>query len=656
VTSIFNYTTLTAESARGVVEDAIAEADGLIADIVAVEGARTYGNTLAPLDAAITLTNDAYGIGGYMAQVHPNEAVRVAGAEAEEMQSKWLSGLAFNRDLYEAIRDYEGTEEVAALGSEQARNLEFWLRDFRRAGHELPAQARAEIEALRNRLIEITVAFERNLSEWEDGIDVTHAQLAGLSDSYVERLAPGMRAGEHRVTVAYPDYVPFMDQAENRMLRQWLQFKFLNRAADVNTPLLQEAVELRWELANKLGYETFASYAMEPKMADPAAVAEFYESIVPGLTELGRRELAALQEMMEADNPGETLQPWDWKYYDALQRKRHYGVDDNEVAEYFPLEAVVAGMFDICGEMFGIDIEPVADPKAWHSDVAVYAISERSSDDVVAYYYADLHPRPGKFSHAACWRLFAGYRSEDGTYRKPVTAVAANFTKPAADSPSLLKHDEAVTLFHEFGHALHNALTRVALPRFSGAQTERDFVEAPSQIMENWMWEPAVLQRFARHYQTGEPIPGELVEKMVAARDQNVALKTLRQVFYGHYDLAVHGGPGPGDVVQAYYDLAHLTLMPPHPATHFGANFGHMASDGYAAGYYGYLWSKVYGDDMFSVFEKEGVLNPAVGMRYRNAILAKGGTLDGIDLLGEFLGREPSSEAFLAKLGLTMVE
>ena len=210
--------------------------------------------------------------------------------------------------------------------------------------------------------------------------------------------------------------------------------------------------------------------------------------------------------MMDEDLPGEAIQPWDWAFYDTSQRKRDYGVDDNEVAEYFALDATVQGMFDICGDMFGIDFSEVEDPRAWHEDVSVHAISDRESGDVIAYYYADLHPRPGKFSHAACWRLRAGVEQEDG-YRRPIAAVAANFTKPTADSPSLLKHDEAVTLFHEFGHVLHNTLTEVKLPRFSGTATERDFVEAPSQIMENWMWEPEVLSRFARHYETGDPIP-----------------------------------------------------------------------------------------------------------------------------------------------------
>ena len=484
-----------------------------------------------------------------------------------------------------------------------------------------------------------------------DGIDVTTDDLDGLPGSYIEGLGPGQAEGTYRVTVAYPDYVPFMDQATNRALRRRLQFLFLNRAAPVNIGLLDEAVGVRWEMAGLLGHSSFAEYAMEPKMADPRAVGSFYASIMPGLAAKGRDELAVLQQLMSEDLPGETLMPWDWAYYDALQRKRDYGVDDNLVAEYFPLDRVVAGMFDICSEMFDIDFVEVDDAKAWHPDVRVYAIKNRGSNDPIAHYYADLHPRPGKFSHAACWRLRTGHAAADG-YRRPIAAVAANLTKPTPRAPSLLKHDEAVTLFHEFGHVLHNTLTEARLPRFSGTQTERDFVEAPSQIMENWMWEPEVLRRFARHHQTDDPIPDELLAKMVTARDQNVALKTLRQVFYGQYDMALHGGNAPMGSADAYEANAHITLMPRHPDTHFGASFGHMMSDGYVAGYYGYLWSNVYGDDMFSVFKGAGVLNPEIGMRYRSTILARGGTLDGQELLRGFLGREPSTEAFLRKIGL----
>ncbi len=646
-----DYSSMTPERALGVVTDAIAEGDALVAAIVAVAGERTYANTLAPLDRAIVAVNDAYGVGGFMANVHPDEAVRAAGAEAEELQQKWLSDLAFNRDLYVAVKDYAATGEAVALKGERQRNLDFWLRDFRRAGQELPEAERAEVQRLRRRLIELQVGFDRNLNEWQDGLDVTGDDLAGLPDDFVARLATGEAEGTYRVTVDYPDYVPVMQDAADRELRRRLQHKFLNRAAAANVPLLDEAVALRWEISARLGYPTFAEYAMEPRMADPPAVEEFYGSLIPGLTEAGKRELATLQELMDGDHPGETLQQWDWMYYDTRQRKADYGVDDHEVAEYFPLHAVVDGMFSICGDMFGVDFAPVDEPRAWHPDVDVYEIRERATGELVAHYYADLHPRPGKYSHAACWRLRAGYLDTEG-YRRPVAAVAANFTKPTADVPSLLKHDEAVTLFHEFGHVLHNALTRVELPRFSGTQTERDFVEAPSQIMENWMWEPEVLRRFARHHRTGEPIPADLVDRMVAARDQNVALKTLRQVFYGRFDLALHGGDGPRGAAEAHEATAGLTLVPHHPGTHFAASFGHMMSDGYVAGYYGYLWSEVYGDDMFSVFADAGVLDPGVGRHYRETVLARGGSLDGAELLRDFLGRDPSPDAFLRKVGL----
>ncbi|MFQ5968263.1 MAG: M3 family metallopeptidase [Acidimicrobiia bacterium] len=646
-----DYTNMTPERAIGVVDEAIVEGEALVAAVISEEGDRTYENTMAPLDRCVIALTDAYGVGGHMARVHPDEAVRAAGSEAEEKQQKWLADLAFNRDLYLAVKAYSETADASALDGERRRNLDFWLRDFRRAGQELGEKEREHLQQQRAELIEKQVAYEHNLDEWEDWIEVTRDELDGLPDTYIDRLAPGEAEATYRVTVDYPEYFPFMFEAKNRELRRQLQFKFMNQAAAENIPLLNQAVAVRWEMAKSLGYPTFADYAMELKMADPEAVDGFYGSIIPGLTKKATEELAALQALMDEELEGEQIMPWDWMYYDTLQRKRDYGVDDSEVAEYFPLEAVVAGMFDICGEMLGVDFVEVDDPKAWHPDVSLYEIRERTSGESIGHYYADLHPRPGKYGHAACWRLRAGFRDGD-SYRRPVATVAANFTNPTEDSPSLLKHDEALTLFHEFGHVIHNTLTEVETPRFSGSQTERDFVEAPSQIMENWMWEPEVLRSFARHYETGEPIPEELVHKMVAARDQNLALKTLRQVFLGHYDLALHGGEAPMDADEAYYAVAGVALVPPHPGAHFGANFEHMMSNGYVAGYYGYLWSKVYGDDMFSVFEEEGILKPEVGMRYRAAILAKGGTADGLDLLRGFLGREPSSEAFLRRIGL----
>lgn len=647
----YDYTTITAGSVSEITESAITQAEAAVDAAVGVAGPRTYANTMVPLDRAGVLLSDASGRGAFMAKVHSDADVRAAGVAAGERMAKWGSDLVMRSDLAAAIRSYAMTDDARSLDGLEARNLDFWLRDLRRAGHDLDDADRERLRELQQRLIELQVAFSSNLDEWDDGIDMTRGDLVGLPDSYVERLESGTSEATFRVSMQYPDYIPFIEEAENRDLRRQMQFKFWNRAAEENTPLLVEAVALREEIADLLGYDTWARFAMEVKMADPEAVDELYDSIIPGLTSRGVEELAALQDLASLDLGDEAIQSWDWMYYHTKQRRRDFGIDQSEVAEYFPLETVVEGMFEITGGVLGLEYREIEETGAWHDDVRLYEIRNSRSDQAIAYFYADLFPREGKFGHAACFSIRGGMREESGDYRAPVAAIVANFTKPGPGSPSLLKHDEAVTLFHEFGHVLHFCLTEVDHPRFAGYDTEWDFVEAPSQIMEHWMWQPEVLQRFARHYTTGEMIPSDLVERLVAARDQNTALTTLRQAFLGKFDLAIHTGHGDVDIEQATRDAFALTLIPYHDGTHFAASFGHLMG-GYDAGYYGYQWAKVYGDDMFSVFSHEGVLSPEVGARYRSEVLARGYSRDAMEHLRAFLGREPSSDAYLENLGL----
>ena len=646
-----DYTEVTAADVTSVTDSAIEASNRLVDGLVATSEERTYANTLQPLDDVAVLMNDAGGRGAFMARVHPSHAVRQAAVAAEETMAKWSNELLMRSDLATAIKSYAGTANATSLTGLEARNLEFWLRDLRRAGHDLGEADRARLRELRQRLIEVQVAYRSNLDEWDDGIDMTKEDLEGLPASYVERLAPGSAEDTYRVSMAYPDYIPFMEEGDRRDLRQALQYKFWNRAAGANLPLLEEATELRRRIALLLGYETWAGYAMEVKMADPEAVDELYQSIVPGLTKRGVGELAALQALADDDLDAELLQPWDWVYYHNKQRKLDYGIDQNEVADYFPLNTAIEGMFDITGDVFGLEYRKVENTKAWHEDVALYEIYNADGDEPIASFYFDLFPREGKYGHAACFDVMGRVVGEDGAVRAPVAAVVANFTKPGPDSPSLLKHDEALTLFHEFGHVLHFCLTEVDHPRFSGYDTEWDFVEAPSQIMENWMWEPEVLERFAKHYETGEPIPTDMVKRLVAARDQNEGLTNLRQVFLGKLDLALHAGNENLDIEQAYREAFAYSLLPFHEGTHYPATFGHIMG-GYDAGYYGYQWAKVYGDDMFSVFADEGILSPEVGMRYRDEVLAKGYSRDAIEHLRAFLGREPSADAYLEHLGL----
>jgi Zn-dependent oligopeptidase len=283
--------------------------------------------------------------------------------------------------------------------------------------------------------------------------------------------------------------------------------------------------------------------------------------------------------------------------------------------------------------------------------VITYRVDDADTGRQIAHFHMDLFPREGKFSHAAAFPLVPGRRLEDGTYQMPVSAIVANFTKPSGDRPSLLTHQEVETFFHEFGHILHQTLTAVDLVRFSGTSTERDFVEAPSQIMEHWTWKPDVLARFARHHETGEPIPTGIVEQLAAAKQLNVSVAKLRQIQFALLDMRLHDASEPKDLDRILEEVTAVALLPMVEGTFFPASFGHLLG-GYDAGYYGYLWSEVFGDDMFSRFEEEGYTDAGVGRDYRRSILERGGQLDGMDLLRDFLGREPNDAAFLRNLGI----
>lgn len=641
------------EEVSRLVDDALGHADRLVEGLVSAE-TRTWETTLAPLDDIADLLERTFGAGPFMGYVHVDEQVRNAARAGEERIQQWAVELIFREDLYRAVSEFAATEEAAGLEGERSRLLEFTMRDLRRAGHELDPEVRAEVKRLTSRLVELGVAFEQNIAEHKDALVVTPADLDGLPEWYAEGLEEGEEEGTRKVTMAYPDVVPFMENARRRDLREQLSFKFNTRAVEENRPILEEAVRIRARIAELFGEPSWAHHQLEERMAkEPAAVDRFYENLVPPLTEAGRREIAEMETLLseETGDPDAALQLWDWRYYDTRLRRERHGVDPNEVAQYFPLESVLEGLFSITGDVFGLDYSPVEE-ETWHPDVRTFAVRDRQSGDLIARFHMDLFPREGKYSHAAAFTLVPGRRLPDGTYQKPLSAIVANFTKPSPSRPSLLQHNEVETLFHEFGHILHQVLTRAELVRFSGSSTERDFVEAPSQIMEHWTWRPEVLATFARHYETGEPIPESLVKSMVEARNLNIALATLRQVQFGVLDLGLHGeGAAEADLDEVHRRATEVSLLPFHEGTFFPASFGHMLG-GYDAGYYGYLWSEVYGDDMFSRFEQEGVTDPAVGMEYRRAILEAGGTRDGLDLLVDFLGREPSNEAFLRKLGI----
>lgn len=646
-----DYSSLTPEQVEAGTAAAIAEANAVLDEMVSTKTTRTFENTLRPFDQILDILGHSQADYAFMGYVHSDKTVRAAAKAAEERNSKFGVELIFRDDLNTAIRDFARTDEAASLEGEHARLLKFVLRDLRRAGHELDPEARALVKEKTERLVELAVRFQQNIDEWEDWILCDRDDLDGLPDVFIDSLDVDEDSGKYKVTIDYPNLFPFLENARRRDLREQLRFKFNTVAIEDNRKILEEVAELRQEIAEIFGRPSWAHHQLEERMAkSPDRVKAFYADLLQPLTEKAKAEVEAMTELLHADTGDDTLRLWDSSYYDNQQRKTQYGVDNFEVAQYFPLPRVLEGMFQLTSEMFGLEYVEITDFDRWHPDVQLFAVVDQESGEEISRFYLDLFPREGKFGHAAEFPMVYSRLLEDGTIQHPRCAMVANFTKPTKDAPSLLQHGEVVTLFHEFGHVLHQNLGRTELARFSGTNVEIDFVEAPSQIMEHWTWRADVLGRFARHYETGEPIPPQLVEQLVAARNLNKGLFQLRQMQYGWWDQEIHGGPD-RDLDTIYREGSKISLMPPHEGTFALSSFGHLM--GYDAAYYGYMWSEVYGDDMFSEFERAGVTNPEIGMRYRRQILEKGGSVDPDEMLRTFLGREPNNQAFLSKLGIS---
>jgi thimet oligopeptidase len=456
--------------------------------------------------------------------------------------------------------------------------------------------------------------------------------------------------------MSYPSYTPFMKLAESDNAREKLRFIFNNRAVDTNVEVLDDIIRSRMELVKLLGYRTYAEYRTEDRMAKNAKnVWNFENDLKVKLRSKAKKDLLEMMAIKSERTESKlifSIQPWESAFYENKVKLKKFNLDSEEVRQYFEFNNVTEGLFTIYQLLFGIRFEKVENGSVWHKDVQMYSIYDKVTNELIGNFYLDMFPRANKYSHAAAFSVVMGKRTEKG-YQKPATALVCNFPKPTEFQPSLLTHDNVETYFHEFGHLVHGVLTKSDLVSYAGTSVARDFVEAPSQMLENWVWNKESLSLFAKHYQSGEIIPNILLDKMIAAKNVNSGTKSLQQVFYGIYDFSLNDGFDP-DGQETSTDLMkklknEVTLYPYQEGTHQQASFGHL--NGYGAAYYGYKWSEVYAQDMFSVFEKKGILNPEIGMKYRKVILEKGGTVNPRDLVKEFLGREPNSKAFLKSMG-----
>jgi thimet oligopeptidase len=650
---LLDFASLTPDALGKACQVAMDECDAVVAQVVAVpEGQRTFANTLLPLEEAGERVSQASGQYAFMAYVSADDDLRSAAREWDEKLDKYLVALSFREDLYAAIKAFAGTDEAKHLTGEDARWLEHELRDYRRNGFDLPADQRARVRELFDRLVELDVQFRKNIDEYDDGIVVTREQIGMMPDAWVENLAKVDDGGptRYKVSLDYPDIQPFMANCPDGELRRQLFEKDQRKGGAQNVGILEEAIKVRHEIATMLGYDSWAAYRTETRMAKTReAVSNFLRELRGKVTLKAGEDLQQMRELAQ-QRGANTVNIWDWRYFHNELLKTKYAVDDFEVAKYFPLDAVLEGLFGVYQHILAVKFTEAPDAPRWHPDVLAFDISEAAGGEPFARFYMDLFPRPNKYGHAAAFTLRRGRKLSDGSYQKPVSSIVANFTKPSANQPSLLRHSEVDTFFLEFGPIMHQTLTRTQRSAFSGTQTERDFVEAPSQMLEHWCWEPEVLGSFARHFETGEPLPKALLDSMIAAKQLDSGIMTLRQLFFATLDLAYHSPEFDGDTTSTLEALHGITGFPFTPGTHFQGGFGHLF--GYDAGYYGYLWSQVFGDDMYTKFEATSPMDTATGLHYRRTILERGGTVDGDVLVRDFLGREPNNEAFLRGLGL----
>lgn len=604
-----------------------------------VEGPRTAENTLEPLNEMWMHLDAAASECSLLEAVHPDAGVRAEAERGVQDVTQFVTGVNLDRGLYDAYA------AVDLKGSDPATRwmVEKTLRDFRREGVDADEATRARLSTLNNEIVEVGQAFGRTIREDRRVIKVSAAELDGLPQDFIDQHAPGPD-GRIEISTDIPDYRPFMEYAKSADARLSLYRQFYDRAYPTNVENLSNLLKKRHEKARLLGYPTWAAYITEDKMIESAANAQsFIDRIAAVVRPAVERDRAVLLDRKRQDEPGATaVEEWEWDYYENLVAQERFGVDPREVRAYFDLPDVQRGLFEITGKLFGIQYRQVQGLELWHPDVTAWDVLD--GDRVIGRFYLDLYPRDNKYKHAACF----GYREGVEGRRLPQSVLVCNFPKPTGTPGSaLMDHMQVVTFFHEFGHLLHAILGgHQRWIANSGIRTEWDFVEAPSQMLEEWAWDYDSLKLFARDPITGQAIPKELVDKMRQAGEFGRGLFWGRQVFYAALSLNLYNeDPANLDTTQRTLEIRdQYSPFPYVEGVHYQCNIGHL--DGYSAIYYTYVWSKVISRDLFSQFQKRGMFDANATRQYRRCILDPGGSRKASEMIRNFLGRDFGFEAF----------
>lgn len=658
-------------------EQAITEAKAEIDAIVNDPDAPTFENTIAALDEAGGRLNDAAGIFYNLMEADTNDQMQGIAEKVSPMMTEYSMYVSLNEPLFARVKAVH--ESAEGLEPDQARLLEKTWKSFVRSGANLGAEDKETYSKLSEQLSLLTLQYGKNVLAATNAFTLNltdEADLEGLPDFVREAAVETAKSKEMEgwaFDLSAPSYGAFMKYSTRRDLRQKMWMAYNTRATEgenSNIELCRQIAESRLKIANILGYETYADYALEERMAkNPQTVNEFIQKLLEPSLPAAKAEVKELYEYARANGFEDSeIQPWDFGFWSEKLKDARYSINDEQLKPYFRLESCIDAAFGLAGKLYGLTFEERKDIPVYHPDVKVYDVKD--ADGVhKALFYADFFPRASK--RGGAWMTeFRGQSIVNGVEKRPFISLVTNFTKPTAGKPALLTHDELTTLLHEFGHSLHGILAEGRYSSLTGTNVSRDFVELPSQIMENWAFEPEFLDTFARHFETGEALPDTLINKIVEAKNYNAAYAQVRQLQFGILDMAWHtlkGGSESGhfdrlsdlktmqELGTIAFEKAALkssNVIPSIPEACISTSFSHIFSGGYSAGYYSYKWSEVLEADAFSLFKEKGIFSTEVSHSFRDNILSKGCSEDEDVLYRRFRGHDPEPEALLEKLGI----
>ncbi len=628
----------------------------------------TFQNTIAALDYSGKQLDRISSVFFNLNSAETNDTIQKIAQEVSPMLSEFSNDITLNTALFKRVKSIYDQKEDLDHSVEEKTLLEKKYKAFSRNGANLPEDKKARLREIDAALSKLQLTFGENILAETNAYELhltNEDDLAGLPDSAKEAAAAEATSRDKDgwvVTLDYPSYIPFMKYAENRALRKELSLAFGSKAFKGNEYDNQknvlEIVNLRNERAKLLGYNTHAHFVLEERMAKtPETVLSFLNELLSKAKPAAQKEFSELQEFAKENDGIETLEKWDGSYYSEKLKQKLFSLDDEQLKPFFKLENVIEGVFKVAQKLFGLTFEQVYDVDVYHKEVKTYRVYDEDKN-FISLFYADFHPRKGK--RGGAWMTsFKGQRIENGVNHRPHISNVCNFTPSTPSKPSLLTFNEVTTLFHEFGHGLHGMLANTTFPSLSGTSVYWDFVELPSQVLENWCYEKEALELFATHYETGEVIPMELIKKIKDAATFQEGLQTLRQLSFGLLDMTWHGQDNTevGDVKAFEQEaFADTSLYPDTPETCMSTSFAHIFQGGYSSGYYSYKWAEVLDADAFEYFKEEGIFNDKIGKKFQEHVLSKGGTEDPMVLYKRFRGHAPKPEALLRRAGLLEVK